>query len=673
MVNVLKIKSWLAAAILLSAGLALAACSSPPVPTESGPSADETPVVSTPSIVDGPTDAPPPPTPVPPDPRTLVICSAQEPANLYLYGEGDSRGKRNVLAALYDGPMDINSYRYEPVILEKVPSLADGDALVETVEVGQGETILDASGSLSALEPGVRYRPAGCRGEDCAQEYTDVSGAVRMDRLSVRFRLLPGLKWSDGAPLTAADSVFSFELAADPATPVEKGIFDRTAAYRAEDDLTVLWQGLPGHLDPVYFARFWTPLPAHQWGGMAAQELLESDLANRSPLGYGPYALESWTPGEEIRMAKNGAYFRVDEGLPVFDTLVIRFVEEGGSSAGDLIAAGCDLLDQTIDLEGQEDDLLRLNARGDLRLQFFESRAWEHADFGIMHADYDDGYNFFQGDRPDLFSDVRTRQGIAACMDRQAVVDFVLMGRTEVLHSFVSPTHPLSNPEIVQHPFDVLAGSALLESAGWLDEDGDPGTPRVYRGANLQIPQGTPLAFTYATTAADQRSRTAEILIDSMALCGIGATLETWSIEELVLEGPDGPLFGRRFDMGQFAWENDVFTPFCDFYMTEFIPGGNFERFPYFWGGWNNTGFSDPDYDAACRAALQALPGEPAYAESHLQAQEIFAEQLPVVPLYLHVRMSVTRSDMCGYQPDPTALNDTWQVETLDYGDCAQP
>ena len=54
-----------------------------------------------------------------------------------------------------------------------------------------------------------------------------------MDQVSATYTLKAGLQWSDGAPLTAADSVFSFNLAADAATPVSKALVGPHRALRS--------------------------------------------------------------------------------------------------------------------------------------------------------------------------------------------------------------------------------------------------------------------------------------------------------------------------------------------------------------------------------------------------------------------------------------------------------
>jgi peptide/nickel transport system substrate-binding protein len=129
-------------------------------------------------------------------------------------------------------------------------------------------------------------------------------------------------------------------------------------------------------------------------------------------------------------------------------------------------------------------------------------------------------------------------------------------------------------------------------------------------------------------------------------------------------------VFGRKFDLTVFIWLTGAAPP-CELYITEQIPGEDPSVFPLGWAGQNNPGFSDPEYDRACRAARQSLPGQPGYVENHLLAQQIFAEQLPVIPLYFVTNISTTRPDFCGQTIDPSENNDSWNIEAFDYGlDC---
>ncbi len=186
------------------------------------------------------------PTPEPGGPRTLVICIGREPETLYPYG-GEVLSTLQILEAIAEGGWDAfdnNSFAYQPIILEKLPNLADGDAYLTVVTVSESDTVVDADGDVVTLDltadPPLMLVPAG-GGEPLPYQ----GGEFEMEQLSATFQLLPDLLWSDGAPLTAADSVYAFNLLADPDTEREKFIVERTASYVASCNLTTVWTGLP--------------------------------------------------------------------------------------------------------------------------------------------------------------------------------------------------------------------------------------------------------------------------------------------------------------------------------------------------------------------------------------------------------------------------------------------
>lgn len=609
-------------------------------------------------------------TPPPVDmPDTLVICMGQEPETLYPLG-GSMLAMSSVLEAVYDGPVDTTSFSYQPIILEKLPSLADGDAVLQEVTVKEGDKVVDADVNPIVLDPNADPKQKiKVVGSDEPIEYT--GGEVKMEQLVVTFKMLPGLQWSDGTPMKASDSVYGFNLTADPDTPVGKYAIERTASYEAMDDVTLQWTGLPGFRDATYYLNFWTPRPEHVWGKYTAAELLEAEESSLSPIGWGPYVIETWTKGDNIRMVKNPLYFRAAEGLPKFENVVYRFVSENANATiASLLAGECDIVDQTAGLEGESQLLLELQAQSQLNATFVTGTVWEHIDFGIQHISYDDGYDFAAGDRYDFFSDVRMRQAFAHCMDRQQVVDTVMYGQSVVIATYLPPQHPLFNANVPSYPFDVEKGKALLAEAGWADSDGD----------GVLDKDGVKLEVSLETTSAAQRQQATQILQQTMAECGIKVNLGYYPAGEWFADGPDGKLFGRRFDLGQFAWLTGVEPP-CDLFASYNTPGdpektwipimdpaAGPQTFPFGWGGQSETGYYNPEYDTTCKAATGSLPGQPEYDANHLKAQEIFANDLPVAPLYLRIKLAATRTDMCGFIMDPTANSEMWNIEEFGFG-----
>jgi peptide/nickel transport system substrate-binding protein len=613
------------------------------------PVVDETPVPTLPVLSITPTPAL----------RTLNICLGGEPNSLYLYGSPNSPA-RSVLSAIYDGPIDIVEYAYEPIIIEKIPNLDDGDAQISPVIVNSGEQVVDTAGNVVSLSTGTKVRPSGCRADDCAVTY-DGSSPLQMDQLIVTFTMLEGLMWSDGEPLTAADSVYSFQVASSDQTSGSKFLIDRTQTYEAAGDgVTIQWWGKPGFIDPDYYTNFWTPLPKHILEQFAPADLMTADLTNKSPLGWGPYILEEWEDGKGLHFIKNLNYFRSESDLPSFDELNFLIYPEPNAAISALVDGKCDVLDPSVRLDGQVGLLQQMEKDGQAELLTAQTNTMEWLGIGIVPASYDNGFSP-KDDRPDFFGDARTRQAIALCLDRQQVVDTVLFGLSQVPDNYLAADHPLHNGNVQTYAFNPAEGSKILEQVGWLDHDKDLSTPRQSTGVT-NVPAGTPLNLNYVTSSATQRRQVAEILTESLAECGIGLNVAYLPASDLYQQGPVGPLFGRHFDLAEYAIGVNSIEPQCGWFTSPQIPteANN-------WIGINISGYKNTTFDTACNSGLQALPEDPAYT-SHQEAQAIFASELPSIPLYQRLRVAATRPDFCGFTLDSFSTYALTDLELFDYG-----
>ena len=603
------------------------------------------------------------PSATPTPPRALTICLGEEPNTLFPYASPNAAAL-SVLAAIDDGPIDTVSYEYQPVILKKIPSLKAGDAQIVPVRVNAGSMVVDAAGNIAALTQGMRVRPASCRADGCTITY-DGTSSLQMEQMIVTFHLRADLTWSDGTPVTADDSVFGYQTADDTRAPGTRFLEDHTQTYEATDASSTQWWGLPGYLDPSFVTNFWAPAPKHVWGAFKPQDLPQTDVAARSPIGWGPYSIQEWAAGDHISLNKNPYYFRAAEGYPKFDQLVFRFIADPNAAISELTAGRCDILDPSIALDGQVALLEQLQQAGQARATIAPGMAVEWLGLGIVSATSDDGISPAKGDRPDILGEARTRQALALCMDRQKVIDTVLFGKSSVPLSFVPPDHPLYAGNVSAYDFDPQAGMQLLEKAGWRDLDGNPTTPRV--AATVPgVPPGTPLSLNYYSTPAVQRRQAADILAQSLGQCGIGVKVQYYSQNDLYAPGPEGLLFGRRFDLIQYAMSTDSVEPPCDWFTSSEIPNA-----ANHWVGTNVTGFSSPEYDAACRSAALSLAGETAHADALHQAQSIFASELPAIPLYYRLKVAAARADVCHFDLDPSAIP-MWNLEAFDKGQGCQ-
>lgn len=590
----------------------------------------------------------------PAGPKDLIVCMAQEPDTMYPYG-GSMLAGAAVQHAIFENNFTTLSYAYQAQGLEKIPSLADGDAVLNSVEANAGDTVVDANGDVVTLEAGMSV--VNSDGETVEFD----GNPVMMDQLVVDFTMKPRV-WSDGTPVTAADSIYSFNLAADPDTPSSKFTTDRTASYEATGDLTTQWVSVPGFKDSTYFVNFWQPLPEHVWGGFTAAELLEAEESSRLPVGDGPYAIQEWIAGDSIRLTPNEFYYQ--EGLPNLDSVTYKFIPDTNQLIAQLLSGACDIGTQDGMDVGQAPFLIEAESNGLLTPYFQTGTVYEHIDFGInSYGDYGDGIG-----RPDWFEDVRVRQAMTMCTDRQSMVDNILFGRSEVIHSYIPSVHPLYPAgELTEWPYDVDMANAMLDEVGFVDSDGD--------GFREDPATGTPFAITLGTTTGNEmRQQLTQIFKENMIECGIDVELYYLPASEWFADGPDGPLFGRRFDLGEFAWLTGV-EPSCGLYLSSQITGPVEETIPGHYnpeqtfGGWgaaSDTGWINEEYDTACNRALGGLPGTDDYVQGHTDAQIIFSDQVPVIPLFLRLKVAAARPNVLNFGVDPTQNSEMYNIFEID-------
>ena len=669
-------RPWFVVVVLL-AGLVLAACTVGRVPSTVVVTVEPSPEVR---VVT--------PTPPPPPPPVLVLCYGQEPRSLYLYSGQLNLTAWNLLELLYDGPIDYREYQDVPVILERLPSLENGDAVIEPVTVRLGDTIVDADGRVVRLQPGVRYRPAGCTSDECVRTLGPDEEEAVLDRLTVRFRLRRDVRWSDAWGVTAEDSVFSYQLARTKgSTPLNPWLLDRTASYRAVDTYTVEWQGLPGFVNNTYWRNFWSPLPRHRLKKYALDEIASLEDVHRRPLGWGAYQLAAWEPGKRMEFVPNPYYFRQDEGLPRFTKVVVRFFDNPEEGLAALMTGECDFVSETVGLEHQTKLLFALEDSNKVQVSLAPGPAFEHLGFVLYNQALDDGLQYRDPGSP--LYDEKVRKAVAMCIDKEAIIQEVYGGFVQAYTSYLPPDHPaFAGDQVPTYPYDPQEAQRLLEEAGWVDHDQDPTTPRVFRQSSLWVRYNQPLELTLGTTQAPLRQKVAQRIAEDLDQCGIRVKVQTYPAQEFFATGPEGPVFGRRLDMALFAW---TLRPeiMCQLWMTEAIPGPpeatiddvlwlrriwpedarGRDAFLYDWAGWNYHAYSDPEFDAACRQVLFGLPDTPAYRQAWTFTQVRLAERVPLVPLYTQMKMVAMRADFCGYTPDPGSPLELRDVEAFGYGD----
>jgi peptide/nickel transport system substrate-binding protein len=509
--------------------------------------------------------------------------------------------------------------------------------------VEEGERVLAAGGAVVELSSDVTVVNAD------GEETVFAGDAITMTQMVVTLTLRADLTWADGEPLTAGDSRFSYELAGQLDDAALHRRVDRTASYEVKDEQTVVWTGVPGYQDSYYMLNFYHPLPRHVLGDASVEELMAMDEVHRRPLGWGAFMVESWREGNSVSLVRNPHYFRASEGLPHLDRVTFRFFDAPEAAVEALLAGACDVIDERLTAGTA---LASLEEAGGARLISEPSSEWEHLDFGVQPARW--------SGRTPFFTAREVRHAIAHCVDREGIAA-AAFAHTEaaVAHSYVMGRHPLYAGDALQPwAHDPAAGQAMLEEAGWQDTDGD-GIREAYGVAG--IASGTVFSTTLLTTEGDAaRQRAAEVLQQNLADCGVGVSVDYLPPDVFYADGPDGPIFGRQFDLALFSWLNGLSAP-CEVYLSSQIPDEQ-----NWWATSNNPGYASEAYDAACRTALEALYGTEAFLDAHREAQRIFSQDLPVLPLYLVPRTVAVRPRVNGIVLDPSQQTVFWNVESID-------
>jgi peptide/nickel transport system substrate-binding protein len=584
-------------------------------------------------------------------PKTLVVCMSQEP-NTLIWSES-ALVTTAVLEAAQELVYDNNEYGYQANLVEKLPSFEDGDAATEEVTITAGDVFYDVgSDRVLTLTEGMTdsFTLAQFEGDPLVVEQWDGSDLSTV-QVSAEWTLVEGLTWEDGTPVTAQDSVLAWELARDPNYPgQDKYVADRSASYEAVDDRTIRWTGLPGYTDSTYFINVWNPQPNHLYGDMDFLEIQEDEGANRDPLAYGAYMVDEWIAGESITLTPNPHAHR---GAPPLDELIYRFVGDTNQLVAQLASGECDIGTQDSAFEGSLPLIRGFEEQGLMNIVEVAGTSFEHLDFNLQPVE---GYTGAAATLTDnagglLFQNRDFRYAIAHCIDRQAIVDQAANGGAFVQHSYTAPDHPLypGDETLTIYEFDPERGRELLAGLGWEDTDGD----------GILDKDGQTLSFVHSTRTNPYRQAVTQIVNQQLLEnCGIETQIELVG-SEYFADGPDGPVFGRAYDMGQFAWNTGVEPP-CNLYLSAQIPNE-----VNGWGASNNLGWSNPEFDAACTAALQATDAD-AKAEAHAEAMRIFSEELPSLVLSSKAKIAVVRPGVEGVIMDPTNNSEMWNVENFD-------
>ena len=240
-----------------------------------------------------------------------------------------------------------------------------------------------------------------------------------------------------------------------------------------------------------------------------------------------------------------------------------------------------------------------------------------------------------------ILSDLRVRQALAYCIDRDALIasvyPYVEDGAALRMDSFLPQTHWAYNGPYSDLPqYDPEAGKALLEEAGWAAGDGP-----VRANADGEL-----LVLKFATTSAQFRQTWSAVMIQNLADCGI-QIIPTYAPASWWFGDTTG-LARRDFELGAFAWVGQADPAGRTLYACDQVPLPSNN-----WEGQNYMGWCNETASRAIVAANNTLVREERIANYDIVQQE-FAKDVVSIPVFQRAEAEAWSTNLTGIIPDAT-------------------
>ncbi|MCU1281666.1 MAG: putative oligopeptide/dipeptide transporter, periplasmic oligopeptide/dipeptide-binding protein [bacterium] len=268
------------------------------------------------------------------------------------------------------------------------------------------------------------------------------------DHRTLTLTLRDGVLWSDGAPFTAGDVTFTFELLRRQRALDASGVWDFLAGVRTVDartvELTLARPFVPGLVEVVQQSI----VPAHIWRTVADPLA----FTNPNPVGTGPFTEVRVFRNQVWELGRNPRYWQ--PGKPALEAL--RMIAYPSNDQANLA-----LVEGEIDWAGNFVPAIE---------RTFVAR--DRAHHGYWYPSTGSTVFLYPNTRTAPLDDARVRRALSLAIDRQRVVDIGLYGYahpsdgTGLSDAYAGWRDPaVAADGWVRH--DASAAAALLDEAGW--------------------------------------------------------------------------------------------------------------------------------------------------------------------------------------------------------------
>jgi peptide/nickel transport system substrate-binding protein len=440
------------------------------------------------------------------------------------------------------------------------------------------------------------------------------------DQTTWTYKIRPGLRWSDGQPLTARDAAYSFNRILDgeyEQTNFGNYVANITKAEATDDTTLVLTVAKPS---PIMEALAVYILPEHIWKDIDGTEVrsYENEPTDGQPIvGAGPYVLFERQKGQFIRFRANPDYY---DGAPEVGELTFRVYKTADAVAQALRKGEIDFANEleanVFDAVKDEPGITAVNAA-----------YYGFNEIGMnVGAALADGTPI--GDGNPALKDKRVRQAINHAIDRATLVAKVAKYGTEG-STIIPPLYEaLHLQPTTLFDYDPTRAGELLDEAGY---------PLGAEGKRVG-PDDEPLTLRLLGRQESQTSQQTVVFVEGW-LEELGITVDTKIVTEDTLIELNGE---GRFDLFEWGW---VVEPDPDYQLSTFTCAQrSSEEDGTIYAGLSDSHFCNEEYDRLY--AEQALETDSAKRAEIVRAmQQIVYDEAPYAVTFYYDLLQAYRSD----------------------------
>ncbi|MES2308675.1 MAG: ABC transporter substrate-binding protein [Verrucomicrobiota bacterium] len=408
-----------------------------------------------------------------------------------------------------------------------------GSRLVD-ISISEPKTLNPLNSTDASSASIIALLHAGLTSYDPVQEKVTPALAksweISADFKKYTFHLRQGLQFSDGHPITSQDVAFTFRAIYDSRYPNRTkdlmSIEGKTFQISTPDSLTVVIE-LPGVYAPfLQMIGDVEILPHHllqdAYDSGNLLKIWTSGMAKTSPerfVGAGMFKILSYQTGQRMLLIPNPYYWQTNldhQRLPYVDLYLIKFVQDINASVIEFATGQCDSM-------GIPPDQWAWVKKNEKKRDFTLYDRGPSSTISFIWFNLNPGENkekkpFVAPYKMKWFQDKRFRQAVSYAIDRQGIVDGVLLGRGAPLTSFYSPANgKWHNPKTPSYPFDLEKSKSLLSEMGMKLDDHQL----------LHDASGKLVEFTLITNQENQiRQNIATTIKENLKLIGITVHLQ---------------------------------------------------------------------------------------------------------------------------------------------------